>query len=140
MRTQPCLAARLTRSFAPSPIDALIDLIGRCRLRCQIPVRLDLHTLARLRITVLPQRWPACRGDVRRLSVHADVIQNLPHLGPVGDKRDEIKVVVADLGFRGVDADNPSNEIIHRLARARPAVCIPSMRTFQATDGWCPFA
>ena len=26
----------------------------------------------------------------------------------------KIKVVVADLGFRGVDADNPGNEIIHR--------------------------
>ena len=31
------------RRFAQSPTDALIDLIVRCGLRRQIPVRLDLH-------------------------------------------------------------------------------------------------
>ena len=57
-------AARLNRRFALSPIDALIDLVVRCGLRCQIPVRFDFDTLTHLRITALPQRWPAS-GDMR---------------------------------------------------------------------------
>lgn len=45
-------AASLIRRFTQSPVDALIDIKVGCRLRRQIPVRLDLDTLARLRITV----------------------------------------------------------------------------------------
>ena len=66
-RTQAYPAASLNRRFAHSPIDALIDLAVRCRLRRQIPVQLDFDTLAHLRITVLPKRWPARRGYARGL-------------------------------------------------------------------------
>ncbi|MBK7007088.1 MAG: glycosyltransferase [Burkholderiales bacterium] len=43
---------------------ALVHLVVRCGLRCQIPVRLALHPVIDLRVTVIPQRWPACRGDM----------------------------------------------------------------------------
>jgi alkyl sulfatase BDS1-like metallo-beta-lactamase superfamily hydrolase len=48
-----------------SPTDALIDLKVRCRLRRQVPVCwLGLRPVIHLRITtVIPQRWPARRGD-----------------------------------------------------------------------------
>ena len=55
-------AAHPNRRFAQSPVDALIGLIVGCGLRRQIPVWLDVDTLAHLRITLIPQRWPACRG------------------------------------------------------------------------------
>ena len=55
-------AANPNRRFAQSTVDALIDLIVGCGLRRQIPVWLDFDTLAHLRITLIPQRWPACRG------------------------------------------------------------------------------
>lgn len=46
-----------------SPTEALIGLIGRCRLHRQIRVRLDLRPIIQLRITtVLPQRQAASRG------------------------------------------------------------------------------
>jgi hypothetical protein len=50
-----------TPSPASSPVDAMIDIKVRRRLRRQIPVCwLDLHPLIRLRITtVISQRWPA---------------------------------------------------------------------------------
>ena len=54
--------ARLGRRFALSQVDALVDIKIGCGLRRQVPVRLELHTITRLRITVLLQRWPACRG------------------------------------------------------------------------------
>ena len=58
-------AAIQNRRLCLSPIDALIYLVAGCRLRRQIRVRRDLDTLAHLPITtVLPQRRPACRGDV----------------------------------------------------------------------------
>ena len=38
-----------------------------CGLRRQIPVRLDFDTLAHPRITLIPQRRPACRGYAWRL-------------------------------------------------------------------------
>ena len=55
---------------ARSPIDALIDLKVRCRLRRQIPIGLHVHPLIRLRVAVIPQRGPACRRQVRGLRVH----------------------------------------------------------------------
>jgi len=40
------------------------------RLRRPIPVRLAWHLVAPVRITFIPQRWSACRGDVRGLRVN----------------------------------------------------------------------
>ena len=79
-------AASLNRRFAQSPNDALIDLKVRCRLRRQIPVRLNLRPVTHLRITVSPQRWPARRGDVRRLRVNPDVIKDLSDLRALGNE------------------------------------------------------
>ena len=70
-------AAYLSRLFELSPVDALIDLKVGCRLRRQIPVWLDFDTLAHLRITLIPQRWPACRGYMQGLGLHPDVIEDL---------------------------------------------------------------
>ena len=56
-RPQPLNGGLLGRKS--TLIDALVDLIVRCRLLRQIPVWLNLDTLAHLRITVLSQRWPA---------------------------------------------------------------------------------
>ena len=66
--------------MAHSPVDALIGIKGGCRLRSQIPVQFNLHTPAHLRITVLPQRWPARWGYARGLGVDTDVLPNLPCL------------------------------------------------------------
>ena len=87
--TQGYPPARLNRRFALSPVDALVDIKIGCGLRRQVPVRLDLHTITRLRITVLPQRWPACPGYAWGLGVHADVLQDLPDLRALGNERDQ---------------------------------------------------
>jgi len=77
---------------ANSPGSALIVGVVWCWLGCKIPVRLSLHTvhnLARLlRTTVIPQEWPACRGDARGFGVDADVIQNLVDVGTEGDENE----------------------------------------------------
>ena len=86
--TQAYPAASLNRRFAPSPVNALIDIkvgFGLCR---QIPVWRDFDTTTHLRTTVIPQRWPARRGYARCLGVHADVVQNLPDLRALGDEGD----------------------------------------------------
>jgi hypothetical protein len=62
-QTQGYPPAHLSRLFDLSPIDALINLVFRCRLCRQIPLRIDLHPVIHLRITVTPQGQPACRGD-----------------------------------------------------------------------------
>lgn len=59
-RTQPRPAARQTRRTTCSLTDALIDIKVGCRLRRQIPVRLDLNTLAYLRVTVNQARATPC--------------------------------------------------------------------------------
>jgi hypothetical protein len=79
-------AATQTRRLARSPTDALINLIVRCRLRCQIPIGLNVHPLIRLRIAVIPQWWPAHRGYVRELRVDTDVIENPPDLRALGNR------------------------------------------------------
>jgi hypothetical protein len=43
-----------------------------------IPIWLNvgtLNTLANLRIGSIPQQWPACWDDARRLCLHRDVLQ-----------------------------------------------------------------
>jgi hypothetical protein len=47
-------------------------------LRCQIPAWLNVHPLIRLRIAVIRQRRPTCRGNMRRFSINPDVINDLP--------------------------------------------------------------
>jgi hypothetical protein len=55
-RTQTYPAANLMRRFILSPMDAMIDLIFRRRLRCHISVWLAWHLVARLRITFISRR------------------------------------------------------------------------------------
>ena len=75
--TQAYPAAGLYRRYVLSPIDALIDLVVWCRLPRQIPVWIDLDTLTRLRITVLPHRRTARLGYAWRLRLHPDMIEYL---------------------------------------------------------------
>ncbi len=68
MRCAACAWRRVTPQrvkiavFTHSLTDALIDLVVGGRLRRQIPIGLNVHPLIRQRITVIPQRRPACLG------------------------------------------------------------------------------
>jgi hypothetical protein len=64
-------------------------------LRRQIPVRLDRNTLTDMRIAVIPQRWPARRGNMRWLRVDTDVIEDPPDLRALGDKGDQAHLPTA---------------------------------------------
>ena len=80
------------RRFTGSPIDALVCLavwrgVGR-PIPVGYPVWLTISTLAHLRVTFAPQRWPACRGDVRRLRISPDVFEYLPDVSSVRSERD----------------------------------------------------
>jgi hypothetical protein len=55
-------------------------------LYCHLPIGSDLTALTRLRIAVIPQRRPACRGNVGRLGFHPDVVENVPDVGAAGDE------------------------------------------------------
>ena len=92
---QACHAAIRSRRFCQSPTCALINLVIGGRLLCQIPVRLDRNTLNRLRIAVIPQRWPARRDYVRGLGVNPDVVQDLLDLRALGDKGDQAHLATA---------------------------------------------
>jgi hypothetical protein len=96
-RAQVSPAARLNRCFSRSPIDALIDLVVRCRLPRQIPVWFELGTLTHLRITVLPQRRAARREYAGRLRLHPDVLEHLPDIGVVRDERDDAHLLDVQL-------------------------------------------
>ena len=80
-----CPAASQNRRLNQSPIDALINLVIGGRLCCQIPIRRDVHPVIHLRITAIPQRWPANRGYVYGLRVDPNVIQNPPDLHALGN-------------------------------------------------------
>ena len=48
------------------------------------------------RITaVIPQRWPACRGDVRGGRLHPDVVQDVADFGAVGDEGNDAHLPTA---------------------------------------------
>lgn len=81
--------------FAHSPTDTLIDLEVWCGLRYRIPVRPDLASLPDVRIAVIPKRRPACRGHVRRLGLHPDVVEYLPDVGTVGDEGNDAHLPTA---------------------------------------------
>lgn len=58
-RSSQCLR---NHCFYPSPIDALVHVVIRCRFGRQIPVWLGLHPIIHLRITTATQqRWSAWR-------------------------------------------------------------------------------
>ena len=72
-----------------SPTDALIDLKVRHRLGRLIPVWDWLNGFTGLRITVIPQRRPACRGDARRLCLCPYMLQYVADVGAVRDEGDD---------------------------------------------------
>jgi hypothetical protein len=82
-------AAIQNRRLCLSPIDALIYLVVGSGLFRQIPIRLDLPALAHLRITAIPQQWPARGGYARGLRVGPDVLQYLHDLCALGNERDQ---------------------------------------------------
>lgn len=90
------------RRFTESPIDALVHLVvwnGLCR---HIPIWLSSHPVIHLRITtVLRQRRPACRGDVRWLGLHPDVIEYLPDVDTVRDERADAHLSTTDRAHQG---------------------------------------
>ena len=86
----------LDRCVDHSPIDALVHLVVRCRLRRQIPVWFDLGTLTPLRIKVLPHRRSTRWCDVWRLRLHPDVIEHVPDIGAVRDEGDDAHLPTAD--------------------------------------------
>jgi len=59
------------------PTEALVDLKVRRRLGRFIPVWGWLNGLAVLRISVIPQRWLACRGGARRLCLCPNVLPGM---------------------------------------------------------------
>ena len=71
------------------PTEALIDLKVRHRLGRFIPIWPNVDTIAHLRITVIPRRRPACRGDARRLCLCPDVLQYVADVGAVHDEGDD---------------------------------------------------
>ena len=75
--------------------DALIDLKVRRRLGRFIPIWRNVDTIAHLRISTIPQRRPARRGDARRLCLCPDVLQYLPNVGAVGDEGDDADLPAA---------------------------------------------
>src|SRR3990167_451858 len=98
-QAQRCLATLakpLLTAVATLPTDALIDLEVRGRLGRFIPVWGWLHALCGLRVALVPQWRPACRGDVRRLRLHPDVLQYLADIGTVCDEGDDVHLPAAD--------------------------------------------
>ena len=83
------------RRFTGSPIDALVYLVIGCGLRCQIPIRLALHPVIHRRITLNPQRWPACWRDVWGFGLYPDVFEYLPDIDTVGDERNQAHLPTA---------------------------------------------
>ena len=84
-----CHLPPLARSVNSSPSALTVGIVG-CRMAGHFPVRHGIRTLPRLlRATVLPQRWPACRGKGRGLCIDSDVLQNLVD---VCTERDENEV------------------------------------------------
>jgi hypothetical protein len=83
--TQPHPQRGRSRCLSPSPTEALIDLKVRRRVGRFIPVWGWLNALTGLRFGAIPQRRPACRGDVWWLWLHPDVLQYLPDVGAVSE-------------------------------------------------------
>ena len=130
-QTQPCLAA-LAKPLLPSlsnstqlnsPTDALIDLNVRGRLGRFIPVCGWLKGFTGLRITVIPQRRPACRGDARRLCLCPDVIQYVADVGAVRDEGDDSHLPATQGAQQREHLVDSGNQ--HRLQVVRRAL------------GWC---
>jgi hypothetical protein len=89
------------RRFTGSPIDALVYLkVGAgCAARSQSGSPCAPSSTGAS--TVLPQRWPACRGDVGGLRLHPDVVQDVPDFGAVGDERDDAHLPAAQRTQQG---------------------------------------
>ena len=107
------------RRFTGSPSDALVYLVG---LSCQIPIRLALRTIIHRRVAALPQRWPACRGDVRGGRLHPDVVQDVADFGAVGDEGNDAHLPTAHGAQQRkclVDAGNQHRpQVMRRSLRA----------------------
>jgi len=71
--------------LAHSPVDALIDLVVRCRVCGQVPIGFNFDTLAHRCVTTIPKRRPSCRGDARWFCLCPDVIEYFPDVSTERD-------------------------------------------------------
>ena len=74
------------------------------------------------RVAALPQRWPACRGDVRGGRLHPDVVQDVADFGAVGDEGNDAHLPTAHGAQQRkclVDAGNQHRpQVMRRSLRA----------------------
>ena len=82
---------------------------GKARKPCEFGVKADVVISHQTGLMVGARSFPGNPYDGHILSAILEQAANLLQDLPV-----KIKVVVGDLGFRGVDADNPDKLIIHR--------------------------
>jgi hypothetical protein len=94
---QACHAAIRSRRFCQSPTCALVDFVVGCRLRGQIPVRLDFATPSP--VCALPQSshsgGPRAGTDVRGFGVDPMWSRILPDLRALGDEGDQAHLPTA---------------------------------------------
>lgn len=76
----------LNRRVNHSPIEPLTSIKVRRRLRRQIPIRHDWHTVIPLRIAARRQRRATRRGNLWCLELQTDVIEYLPDIDAVRDE------------------------------------------------------
>ena len=62
-----------------SPTEALVHLTAKCWFCSLVPARPNFYRQTSRRIARIPQRQPACRGDVRRLEITPCVLQGASH-------------------------------------------------------------
>ena len=128
-RTHSYAAASLSHRFgktpspARSPIDAPIDLVVGGRLRCQIPIGLNVHPVIGLRIAFIPQRREdfVDSGDQHRPQVVRRCALGRRRLGRKWDclaQRHHPRCALARGGWIGLN-DN----LLGRLCRCRRCCC-----------------
>ena len=83
--------------IALSVLDTTTIALGLSTMARDPGVSADLSTwiAIRLRISVIPKRWPARRRYARELGVHPDVIENPPDLRAFGNKPDQAHLPTA---------------------------------------------
>ncbi len=69
------------------------------------------------RIMLIPQRWPARRGNSGWARVFAEVIQNRPHGRRIDDERDDLHLPSAKWAHQGKDFINPCDQHCPQITR-----------------------
>ena len=116
-----------------SPGNPLIELKLRCRLRCQIILKVTTCLL--ISQSSLPERWPTGWRDYWRLRWFADLPQDIFYSAGIGNKGDYLHFCMTERAYQRKNFVDTRQQLAPQIMRQAPMAGLFPIRYLRCRGG-----